>query len=83
MKGTTLITNWLSEEEAEINWLVDDCFFDGIYLTLAYPDVPPVTVPVTTVAVPVIPVAVPVTTVALPVTPFNEQHEFQSYQGSK
>ena len=69
MKGTTLITNWLSEEEAEINWLVDDCFFDGIYLTLAYPDVPPV--------------AVPVTTVALPVTPFNEQHEFQSYQGSK
>ena len=64
MKETPPITNWLSEEEAEI---IDseDSFFDGVDLALADPDVTPV--------------AVPITPVAVPVTPLNEQHEFQSY----
>ena len=64
VKETPPITNWLSEEEAEI---IDseDSFFDGVDLALADPDVTPV--------------AVPITPVAVPVTPLNEQHEFQSY----
>lgn len=62
------ITNWLSEEEAEIIGVLDDSddnFFYGTDLTLAVSDA--------------IAVAVPVITVSEPVTSFPEQLELQSY----